>query len=122
MMRLTFADRTFLLGTEAAELVVHYAAALARAHTADTIKVRAYGTDGGNVEALLLLNEGAPIMVETSNSRLPEPDNEQAVEYMRGRMQTVAAPRQALPITPEEAASIAQFEHAFEVDLPGAIT
>jgi hypothetical protein len=120
MMHLTFADKDLILGTEAAELVVEYAAALARQHTADTVRVSAYGADGDNVEALLLLDEGAPIMVETSHSDLPDPDNDEAVAYMRERMEGFANKSQALPVDPEDAAAIADLEHDF--DHPGTST
>jgi hypothetical protein len=123
MMHLTFADKDLLLGTETAELVVEYAAALARMHTADTVRVHAYGADGDKVEALLLLDEGAPLMVETSNSDLPEPDNERAITYMRDRMDGLDGSRQALPVDPVDETVIAEFERALDIGEAGtAIT
>jgi hypothetical protein len=122
MMHLTFADKNLLLGTEAAELIVEYAAALARQHTADTVRVNAYGADGDKVEALLLLDEGAPLMVETSHSDLPDPENDDVVDYIRERMQELSGTNEARPVDPADDNTIADFERDFDVDRPGTTT
>lgn len=116
MMHLTFSDKSLLLGKDAAELVVEYAAALARTGSADTVKLNAYGADGDKVEATLLLDQGAPLMVETSRSDLPEPDNDAVVVYMQDRMTQLAAQNQATPLSHVEDSTIADFEHSFDLD------
>jgi hypothetical protein len=122
MMHLTFADKDLFLGTDAAELIVEYAAALARQHTADTVRVNAYGADGDKVEALLLLDEGAPLMVETSHSDLPDPENDDVLDYIRERMQELSGTNEARPVDPTEDNTIADFERDFDVDRPGTTT
>jgi hypothetical protein len=92
MMHLTYGEKSLVLGDDVAEQVVEYAAALARAHTADTLRLNAYGADGSNVQAVLLLDEGAPLMIETTNSDLLEPDNNVAAAYMRDRLAVLDAP------------------------------
>jgi hypothetical protein len=114
MMHLTFADKSLVLGTEVAELVVEYAATLARAHSADTIKLAAYGADGDKVEATLLLDEGAPLMIETATTDLPEPDNTTAVEYMTERTRKMSAPSRAMPIGSAANVVIDDLEREFD--------
>lgn len=113
MMHLTFSDKSLLLGDQAAELVVEYAAALARGHSADTVKLTAYGADGDKVEATLLLDEGAPLMIETSSSDLPEPDNTPAIEHILARLAQLSATVQAVPIEEIDDRTMADFEHDF---------
>ncbi|WP_213817039.1 hypothetical protein [Glaciihabitans sp. dw_435] len=113
MMHLTFSDKSLIVGDDAAKLVVEYAAALARAHSADTVTLRAYGADGGNVEATLLLDEGAPVMIETANSDLPEPENGALVEHIRARLGQLGATVQAMPLDQADDTAMADFEHDF---------
>jgi len=120
MMHLTFSDKDLVLGDEAAELVVAYAAALARTQSADTVKIHAYGSDGDKVEAMLLLDVGAPVMVETSHSDLPEPDNSEIERYMRGRLAQLSSPTQAMPIDADDSGVIDDFETAGD-DGPGGV-
>lgn len=122
MMHLTFSDKDLVLGTEAAELVVAYAAALARRSSADTVTIRAYGADGDKVEATLLLDAGAPVMIESAHSDLPEPDNDAVAEYMRRRMAQLSVPIQAMPIDTPEHEAMADFERDFGDDSDGSRT
>lgn len=48
--------------------------------------LRAIGADGALVEATFVLNSGTVLMAESSNSALPEPDNTEAVAYLRERL------------------------------------
>jgi hypothetical protein len=118
MKHLTFADKSLILGDDAAELVVKYAAALARAQSADTVTLAAYGADGGSVEATLLLDQGAPLMIESNNSDLPEPENGAVVEYMRARIGQLSTPLRAMPVQSDDD-SMSEFEEHFDSDSGG---
>ena len=83
---MTYADKSFLLGDEAAVTVLEYAAALAHSHDADDVEVRAISSDGDEVRAILLLGGGAPLMAESAHTDLPEPDNVDVMAYMRRRI------------------------------------
>jgi hypothetical protein len=72
---------------------------VARANTGDTVRLRAIGADGDDVEAIFVLASGTVLMVETSNSSLPEPDNEEAVRSLRDRLQALQSPPHAGPVT-----------------------
>ena len=79
-----------LVGNDAADLVVRYAAALASNRIGDAVTLNVYNAEGTSAEATLLLDTGAPLMVESLHTDLPEPDNSEAVEYMASRMRELA--------------------------------
>ncbi len=89
MRHVTYANKSFLLGDEAADLLIRYAAALASAKLGDTVPLNAIGSDGDEEVVQMLLDTGAPLMVESASSALPEPDNAEAVEYIRDAMRAL---------------------------------
>lgn len=93
MKHVTFAGKSLLVGDEVADLLMEYAALVASSGNADTVDVRAFGADGQEVIATLLLEQGVPIMAETSQSSMMEPDNAQALEYMREKIALMTSPR-----------------------------
>jgi hypothetical protein len=93
MKHMTFAEKSLLLDDETADALVEYAALLVQHNTGDTVDVHAFGADGDEVDAKLLLSSGAPIMAETSQTSLPDPDNSAALEYIR-----LASARLAHPV------------------------
>lgn len=90
MKHLTFADKDLLVGDEAADLLIEYAVELAKRGDADKVELHAYSGDGDEVTATFLLDEGAPLMAETSHTAMPEPDNSEAIEYMRTRIRALS--------------------------------
>jgi hypothetical protein len=117
MMHLTFAEKSLLVGDTTGRMTVEYAAALARAGDADTVTLTAYGSDGDKVEALLLLDQGAPLMGESTHSDLPEPDNGDAEVYMQEQLARLASPKDAAPVAQDEV--VAGFEQQFDDELGG---
>ncbi|WP_210480692.1 hypothetical protein [Naasia sp. SYSU D00948] len=89
MKHVTYANKSFLIGDEAAELLVTYTAALASAKLGDSVKLHAIGSDGDDEEIQLLLDTGAPLLAESASSSLPEPDNSAAIEHMRESMRSL---------------------------------
>ena len=97
MKHITGADKSMLVGDEAATILLEYAAFLANGRMADTVMLSAYSITGEDVTATLLLNEGATIMAESTHSSLPEPDNEAAVAHMREAMSAGSVTHRAVP-------------------------
>jgi len=100
---MTFGRKSFLLGNEAADAVLKYAALLAQNHTADTVTLNAISSDGDEVQVTILLDTGGPILSQTTRSSQPEPDNSVAVSYMEAQTRqltgfSVAVPDDASPI------------------------
>ena len=97
-MNLTFDGKSLLISNEVAELVVEFAAALARSGGADTVRLAAYGADGESVEVLLLLGQGAPVMAESSHTEMPELDNRDIVSYMKHNLERTTTVTSGLPL------------------------
>jgi hypothetical protein len=92
MKHVTFAEKSLLVGDEVADLLMEYAALVSSSGNADTLDVRAFGADGQEVVATLLLDQGVPIIAETSHTSMIEPDNAEALEYMRERIALMTSP------------------------------
>ena len=97
MKHITYAEKSLLVGDEVADLVLRYGAVLASNGQADTVTLHAVGADGDEVDATLLLDAGSNLMAETSNTSLAEPDNADAVMYIRQKIMYLTSPRTALP-------------------------
>ena len=89
MRHVTYGQKSFLVGNEAADLLIRYTAALASAKLGDAVTLHAIGSDGDEEEVQLLLDTGAPVMVESASSQLPEPDNAEAIAHMRDAMRAL---------------------------------
>jgi hypothetical protein len=92
MQHLTVADKSLLIGDRVAEALVRYAAQLGRTGSADDVAVRALGIDGEEVRLHLLLNSGVTMVTESTDSLLPEPQNDDVVEYIERRLATFELP------------------------------
>jgi hypothetical protein len=98
MKHVTFAEKSLLVGDEVADLLLEYATLVATSGRPDTVNVRAFGSDGQEVVATLLLDQGVPLMAETSQTSMVEPDNAEALDYMRERIKLMTSPRLVGPV------------------------
>jgi hypothetical protein len=112
MMHITYADKSLLVGDAAGEAISEYAAALAKHQSADTVTLSGFGADGDDVEATFLLDAGTVLMVESTHSSIPEPDNSEAVEYMREKTGLLNSPPS--PGTDDEMPSSEQVDGYFD--------
>ncbi len=92
MKHVTMAGKSLLLGDEAADMLMRYAALVAKVGTGDAVTLRAIGVDGEEVTATFLLNAGTVMLVESTFSNLLEPDNGDSVAYMHGRIAQFESP------------------------------
>jgi len=97
MKHLTYSEKSLLVSDAAADLVLEYASALSNRGASDTVHITAFGADGDEVVATLLLGQGAPIMAESVTTSMSEPDNSDTVDYIRSAMQRFASPPHAQP-------------------------
>jgi hypothetical protein len=86
MKHVTMAEKSLLIGDEAADALTEYAALVAKIGGGDQVKLQAVGADGDEVTVTFVLNSGTVMLAETSRSTLPEPKNDDAVRYMRSRL------------------------------------
>jgi hypothetical protein len=96
MKHLTYAEKSLLVGDVVADLVMEFGALLASIGKADTINLHAFGADGDEVVATLLLDAGSNLMVESTHTSIEEPDNAETEMYMREQMMFLSSPRTAL--------------------------
>jgi hypothetical protein len=109
MKPITYAEKSLLLGDDAADALIVYAAALATHGRGDGVTLRALGSDGDEVDATFLLTAGAPLMAETSTTRLPEPDDADAdaVARMQAETDRMVSPE---PVTAADADGNAEMD------------
>jgi hypothetical protein len=80
------AEKSLLLGDDAADLLVEYAALIARVGGGDHVRLNALSPQGEEVVVDVLLNAGTVLLVETTHSTFDEPDNAEGIAAMRSRM------------------------------------
>lgn len=97
MKHVTFAEKSLLMGDDAADCLLEYARVLAETTGADTVTVTAIGTDGNTVDAAFLLNSSSVMVIESTNSATEPPDNSEAVRYMQDRIDRLLHPREVQP-------------------------
>jgi hypothetical protein len=90
MQHVTMADKSLLVGDEVARLLLEYAALVAQVGTGSTVQVNAIDGSGDAVVASFLLNAGTVLMVESTHSPLPEPENGEAEADLRARLDSYA--------------------------------
>lgn len=100
MKHITFAEKSLLVGDEAADILIAYAALLARVGSADVVTLNAIGADGHDVTASFLLDQGASLITETTGSHLAEPDNTEEIARMREQIALIETPPHAMPAGP----------------------
>jgi hypothetical protein len=79
MKQLMYGNMSVLVGDDIAEVLLEYAAQVARSEEGDSVDARSVGADGKEVMVTFSMGEGVPVTetvaVETSTTQLPEPDN-----------------------------------------------
>lgn len=103
MKHVTFGDKTLFVGDDAADALTAYAAALADHQRADTVTLNAIGPDGHEVEATFVIDQGAALMTETADAAFIEPDNGEALRYMKERTAALTDPAEIVGMSRSEA-------------------
>lgn len=100
---MTYAQKSLLFGDDVADLLLVYAAILANRGAADTVQVRAIGSDGAEVVATFMLSDGIDLMAETTPSVVEEPDNSETLAYLRERIAALTGREESpRPVTSDE--------------------
>lgn len=94
---MTSVEKSLLMGDGAADTLAEYAAHVARLGSGDAVQLKAIGVDGDEVVATFVLNSGTALMVESTQSVLPEPDNADAIAYMVAQMSQFDISADAVP-------------------------
>lgn len=94
-----YADKTHLVGDDVADGLVAYARALAITSGSDAVTIRAIDSHGNEVEATFLLNPSTIMMVESTNSEMVAPSNDEVVAELRKATSLLL---DAHPVQPED--------------------
>ena len=92
MKHVSYADKSLFMGDDAADTLLEYARLVADNNRADTVTLRSISTDGNTVEASFLLDASTVLMVESTNSEVEPPDNSEAVQDMKERIDAITRP------------------------------
>lgn len=99
MKRVTFSNRTLLMGDDAADALVEYSALIARRDSADIVALRAVGADAEEIDATFMLGSGTILMAQSTHSTMEEPENSEAVIKLRQKISRLAA---SFPVVPQK--------------------
>jgi hypothetical protein len=92
MKHVSYADKSLFMGDDAADTLLEYARLVADNERADTVTLRSISTDGNTVEASFLLDASTVLMVESTNSDVEAPDNTEAVQDIKDRIDAITRP------------------------------
>ena len=92
MKHVSYADKSLFMGDDAADTLLECARLVADNDRADTVTLRSISTDGNTVEASFLLDASTILMVETTNSEVEPPDNSEAVQDLKERIDAITRP------------------------------
>ncbi len=107
MKHVMYAEKSLLMDDASAEALIDYAAALASIGDADTVRLRAMGDDGNEVEVSFLLNSATVLIIESASAALELMPNDEAVAHMRDRIDRIRNPR---PAQPQERVESTEFD------------
>jgi hypothetical protein len=103
MKHVKYAEKSVLVGDDAADTLMEYARVIGDNGGADTVTLEVISPDGNVVEATFLLNGSTEMMIESTNADINPPDNAAAVREMQERIDAIARPSQLQPETrPDE--------------------
>jgi hypothetical protein len=95
MKHVMFAEKSLLMGDEVADCLLEYARLLGENSSTDTVTIRAISPDGNTIDAAFLLNGASVMLIESTNSTVDPPPNDEAVQYMQDRIEQILNPPQA---------------------------
>ena len=97
MKSITYAEKSWLVGDEAAAVLVEYAVLLARTGSADSISFNVLSPEGAPGVLTLLIGPASMMTAADSDVGEDEPNNDEAVIAIRERMRAISSPPSALP-------------------------
>ncbi|MBO0985861.1 hypothetical protein [Rathayibacter sp. SD072] len=104
MKHISYADKSLLAGDDVVDLLLHYAARLAAAGSADDVDVHVFSSDGDETVATFVLGPGMGIMAEVAHSSMEAPDNSEAIAYLREKLELLDSPPHGGPMDPDDTA------------------
>ncbi len=107
MKHLPLGEKSLFVGDEAADALLQCASVIARSARADTVELNVIGPDGHIGTATFLLDTGTNLVAESADDEaFAEPDNSQAVKYMREQLAAIERPASPVAATDEDLAQM----------------
>jgi len=100
MKLLNYGDTEWLVGDEAAELLMNYSVLMARASTADSINVTMLDSHGEPQNLNILIGPATMMTSRETESAFDEPTNDAAVAEVRGKISAIEDPPPVQPVEP----------------------
>ncbi len=97
MKSITYAEKSWLVGDDAADAVVEYAVLLARTGSADSVEVNALSADGTAHLITLVIGPATMMTLASVDASADEPNNDEAVIAIHERMRIIQSPPITLP-------------------------
>lgn len=95
MKHVTYADKSVLMGDDAADVLLEYARLLADSGRADSVTLQAISPDGNTVDTSFLLSPSSTMMMESTNTDIQAPNNDEVVAEIKERIAAIARPAPA---------------------------
>ena len=86
MKHVTYAEKSFFVDDETANLLVAYTVDLAESGDTDTVDINAVSSDGNKVVASLILNASSTLVAESATGELADFENEAVIDYLRRQL------------------------------------
>ena len=102
MKLINYGDTDWLIGDDAADLLLEYSVLLAKHGTADSVSVDVLTANGEAQSVSLLIGPATMMTARPLVSSLAEPDNAGAIEDVRARIDAIVSPPPVLPTEPGE--------------------
>ena len=103
MKLLNYGDTEWLVGDEAAELLMNYSVLMARVGTADSVNVTMLNNHGEPQNLNILIGPSTMMTSRETATDFPEPENARAVAEVRGKIAAIEEPPPVQPTDPLDA-------------------
>jgi len=97
MKLINYGDTDWLIGDDAASLLLEYSILMARGGSADTVDMDVLSPEGDDATVSFLLGPATMMTARSVPSELPEPDNAATIAEVRGRIESIVSPPVVLP-------------------------
>jgi hypothetical protein len=111
MKHISFANKSLLVGDELAYVLLEYRTLLAERAEADIVEVRVLDSDGIIASETVPLEAAVPLRMESASVSFCEPDNADALAYLRRRIWSMTSPSWTLP----QPTSLSHYYEAFNL-------
>jgi len=100
MKLINYGDTDWLIGDDAADLLLEYSVLLAKGGTADSVHMDVLSAGGEPQTVSMLIGPATMMTARPVSSDFAEPDNDASVADVRERIDAIVSPPPVLPAEP----------------------